>query len=132
MWSLVRIQSGSPYSEPIMKTIIPGTLLALILLLVVYTRVGWSNIYSCYRQWFDKKYWTDYNTVEFLSWATKAAIIVPGLIFNIEIWWLYILTLCTSLSLVWASNRKSLPTLVAFNTLWTWISCMVLVKHFLR
>ena len=31
---------------------------------------------------FKKKYWTDYNTVEFLSWSAKAIIIIPGLIFK--------------------------------------------------
>lgn len=78
---------------------------------------------------FTKKYWTDYNTVEFLSWLTKALIIVPGLIFKIQLWWLYFFTLFTSLTLIWASNKKLLPTLIGFNTLWVWISCMVLIQH---
>ncbi len=79
--------------------------------------------------WFTKEYWTNYNTVEFLSWAAKAVIIIPGLIFGVSIWWLYFLTLATSLSLIWASNKKLLPTLVGFNTIWAWISCMVLAQH---
>lgn len=79
--------------------------------------------------WFTRKYWTNYNIVEALSWATKAIIIVPGLIFGIQLWWLYFLTLCTSLALIWASNKKLLPTLVAFNSIWTWISVMVIVKN---
>ena len=79
--------------------------------------------------WFKKEYWTDYNTVEFLSWFTKAIIIVPGLIFGVQLWWLYFLTLTTSSMLVWASYRKLLPTLVAFNTLWIFISIMVLAQH---
>jgi hypothetical protein len=33
--------------------------------------------------WFTREYWTDYNTVEFASWAAKAIIIIPGLIFGI-------------------------------------------------
>lgn len=81
--------------------------------------------------WLDKKYWTDYNIVEALSWFTKAIIIVPGLIFGIQIWWLFFFTLATSLTLIWASNKKLLPTLVAFNTLWVWISCMVLIQNIL-
>jgi hypothetical protein len=81
--------------------------------------------------WLDKKYWTDYNVVEALSWFTKALIIVPGLIFGIQIWWLFFFTLATSLTLIWASNKKLLPTLVAFNTLWVWISCMVLIQNIL-
>ena len=35
-------------------------------------------------------------------------------------------------SAVWffsLDTQKLLPTLVAFNTLWAWISCMVLAKH---
>jgi hypothetical protein len=33
------------------------------------------------------------------------------------------------MALIWASNCKLLPTLVGFNTLWIWISCMVLAQH---
>jgi hypothetical protein len=42
---------------------------------------------------------------------------------------LFFLTLFTSLTLIWASNKKLLPTLVGFNTIWVWISCMVLSQH---
>jgi hypothetical protein len=31
--------------------------------------------------------------------------------------------------LIWASNKKLLPTLVGFNTIWTWISLMVISQH---
>jgi hypothetical protein len=31
--------------------------------------------------------------------------------------------------LIWASEKKLLPTLVGFNTIWAWISCMVLSQH---
>jgi hypothetical protein len=81
---------------------------------------------------FTKKYWTNYNIVEFLSWAAKAIIIVPGLIFGISLWWLFFLTLLTSLALIWASNKKLLPTLVGFNTIWVWISCMVLAQNIIK
>ena len=96
---------------------------------VAYSHTGWKNIKTCYSMWFTREYWTNYNTVEFLSWAAKAVIIIPGLIFGIQIWWLYFLTLATSLTLIWASNKKLLPTLVGFNTIWVWISCMVLAQH---
>ncbi len=99
------------------------------LILIVYSHSGFSKIRDCYLLWFKRKYWTDYNTVEFISWFAKAIIIVPGLIFGIQVWQLYFLTLATSLSLIWASNKKLLPTLVGFNTLWAWISCMVLAQH---
>jgi len=109
--------------------LIAANLAALCLLYLVYHRIGFAKIRECYSMWFTREYWTDYNTVEFLSWAAKATIIVPGLIFGVSLWWLYFFTLGTSLALIWASNRKLLPTLVGFNTIWTWISCMVLAQH---
>jgi len=109
--------------------ILVATTIWAVLIGVSYTHSNWRNIIDCYKMWFTKEYWTDYNTVEFASWAAKAIIIVPGLIFGIQIWWLYFLTLATSVTLIWASNKKLLPTLVAFNTLWAWISCMVLAQH---
>ncbi|NBV27529.1 hypothetical protein EBS02_00700 [bacterium] len=104
----------------------------LILVGIAYHHSTWAKIKDCYAIWFTKEYWTDYNKVEFASWAAKAIIIVPGLIFGIQIWWLYFLTLATSLTLIWASNKKLLPTLVGFNTLWVWISCMVLAQHLVK
>jgi hypothetical protein len=79
--------------------------------------------------WFNKNYWTNYNLIEAVAWIAKAAIIIPGLIFGIEIWELYFISLFTSMLLIWASYKKLLPTLVAFNTLWIWLSMMVLVQH---
>lgn len=110
--------------------ILYGTLAALILVSTVYAAVGWQAVLDCYKKYLTKEYWTDYNTVEFASWFAKAFIIVPGLVFGIQFWWLYIFTLCTSLTLIWASNKKLLPTLVAFNTIWVWLSCMAIVGHF--
>ena len=106
-----------------------GTVAALICVAVVYRHTGWPAIRDCYAMWFRRDYWTDYNIIEAASWLTKAVIIVPGLIFGVQIWWLFFMTLITSLTLIWASNRKLLPTLVGFNTLWVWISCMVLAQH---
>lgn len=103
--------------------------LALALILVVYGVVGWSKIRDCMLLWLRPDYWTAYNTVEFLAWATKAAVIVPGLVFGLEIWWLHILTLGTSVALIWASMRKLLPTLIAFNTLWIFLSMTVILRH---
>lgn len=109
--------------------IVIATSVWVVLIGAAYTHSNWSNIRDCYSMWFTKEYWTDYNRVEFASWLAKAIIIVPGLIFGISVWWLYFLTLATSLTLIWASNKKLLPTLVGFNTLWVWISCMVLAQH---
>ena len=112
--------------------ILIATFLWTIAIAVVYGHSGYEKIRDCYKMWLTKEYWTNYNIVEGLSWLTKAIIIVPGLIFGISFWWLYFFTLITSLSLIWASNKKLLPTLVAFNTLWSWISCMVLAQHLIK
>jgi len=114
------------------EQILVATVVWAVLIGVSYIHSNWRNILDCYKMWFSKEYWTDYNTVEFASWAAKAVIIVPGLIFGIQIWWLYFFTLATSITLIWASNKKLLPTLVAFNTLWAWISCMVLAQHLVK
>jgi hypothetical protein len=31
--------------------------------------------------------------------------------------------------LIWASMRKSLPTLVVFNTIWICISLTIIIRH---
>jgi hypothetical protein len=115
-----------------LEQIIIATSVWAVLTAIVYSHTKWSEIIRVYKMWFTRKYWTDYNIVEGLSWLTKALIIVPGLIFGIQVWWFYFLTLATSLTLIWASNKKLLPTLVAFNTLWVWISCMVLAQHLIK
>jgi hypothetical protein len=102
---------------------------SIVLVGIVYSHTGWRNIADCYRMWFTKEYWTNYNIVEAASWLAKAIIIIPGLIFGIQLWWLYFFTLLTSLTLIWASNKKLLPTLVGFNTMWVWLSLMVLAQH---
>ena len=103
-----------------------------VLIGISYTHIGFDKMKECYSMWFTKEYWTNYNTVEFASWAAKAMIIIPGLIFGISLWWLYFFTLLTSLTLIWASEKKLLPTLVGFNTIWVWISCMVLAQHLIK
>ena len=109
--------------------IIAATISWLIITFIVYKHTGFDNIKECYKIWFNKEYWTNYNIVDGLSWLSKAVIIIPGLIFGLQIWWLYFIALITSVALIWASQRKLLPTMVGFNTLWVWISCMVLSKN---
>lgn len=99
------------------------------LIFIVYRHCSWANIRDCYGIWFTREYWTTYNIVDMLAWMAKGAIIIPGLIFGMQIWQLYWIALATSLALIWASERKLLPTMVAFNTLWAWIACMVLSQH---
>jgi hypothetical protein len=101
----------------------------LVIVYLVFHHTGFKNIANCFKLWFEPGYWTNYNIVEAASWLAKAAIIIPGLIFGIQVWELYWIALITSMGLIWASNQKLLPSLVAFNVIWAWISCMVLAQH---
>jgi len=101
----------------------------IIFLSALYLGIGVKKIFKRYKMFLDKNYWTDYNVIEFFAWFAKAIIIIPGLIFGIEIWQLHFLTLITSSLLIWASMRKDLPTLIAFNTIWIVISLTILVRH---
>lgn len=77
-----------------------------------------------------KKYWTRANTVEFFAFVAKAAIIIPGLLFDASIWWLYIFALISSLGLIWSSTVKTIPTLIWFNILWSGLAIAYIAKHF--
>ena len=112
-----------------LEQVIYAVLSTIIIVFVIYKHIGFSEIKECYANWFDRGYWTNYNIVEAVSWLAKAVVIVPGLIFGVNVWQLYFVTLITSAMLIWASEKKVLPTLVGFNTLWIWLSCMVLVQH---
>jgi hypothetical protein len=76
-----------------------------------------------------KSYWDKPNTVEFFAFMTKAAIIIPGLLFGIQIWWLYIIALVTSLSLIWSSTVKTLPTIIWFNIVWSILATTAIIKY---
>lgn len=114
------------------EQVIIATTAWLIITFIVYRHTGFKNIKDCYKIWFTKSYWTNYNIVDGLSWLSKAVIIIPGLVFGLQVWWLYFIALATSVALIWASERKLLPTMVGFNTLWVWISCMVLAQHLVK
>ena len=105
--------------------------LFLVITLLVYARIGFSKIVSSYDMWLEPGYWVNYNIVEALAWVAKAAVILPGLIWQKEIWQLHIITLVTSALLIWVSERKLLPTMVAFNTLWIGLSSIVVVRNVL-
>ena len=109
-----------------METYIAAALF-LVITALVYARVGFANITNSYRMWFEDGYWVNYNIVEALAWLAKAAVILPGLVWQKEIWQLHIVTLLTSALLIWVSERKLLPTMVAFNTLWIGLSSVVIV-----
>ena len=78
-----------------------------------------------------RSYWNKPNTVEFFAFMTKAAIIIPGLLFDTQIWWLYIAAVVTSVSLIWSSTVKTLPTIIWFNMIWSGLALVAIAKHFL-
>ena len=102
-----------------------------IITTLVYSHVGLGNIVNSYKLWFQEGYWVNYNVVEAISWVAKAAVILPGLVWQKEIWQLHVITLVTSALLIWVSERKLLPTMVAFNTLWIGLSSVVIVRNLL-
>ena len=77
-----------------------------------------------------KDYWTKVNTVEAWGFATKIAIIFPGLLFDAQIWWLYIFAVISSVSLIWTSTKKTLPTIILFNVAWVILAILSIFKHF--
>jgi hypothetical protein len=79
-----------------------------------------------------KAYWNKANTVEFFAFATKIIIIFPGLLFGVQIWWLFIFALVSSLALVWSSTVKTLPTIIWFNIFWSILALSAIVKHFIQ
>ena len=78
----------------------------------------------------DKSYWDKPNTVEFFAFMTKITIIFPGLLLGKQFWWLYIFALISSLSLIWSSTVKTLPTIIWFNILWSLLAILAIAKHF--
>jgi hypothetical protein len=79
-----------------------------------------------------KEYWSRANTVEFFAFIAKAVIIIPGLLFNTQIWWLYMFALVSSLGLIWSSTVKTIPTLIWFNILWSVLAIVAIIKHFVQ
>lgn len=78
----------------------------------------------------NRNYWNKANTIEFFAFLTKIVIIFPGLLFNTQIWWLYVFALVSSLSLIWTSTVKTLPTIIWFNIGWSILASLALIKHF--
>lgn len=77
----------------------------------------------------NKDYWNKENTTEFFAFVVKAIIIIPGLLFGKEIWWLYIFAFISSLGLIWSSTVKTIPTLIWFNILWCILSVIYILKY---
>ncbi len=104
----------------------------LVFILALYWLVGFRKIWKRILMFRNGKYWTDYNVIEFCAWMAKAIIIVPGLIFGVELWYMHFLTLITSSLLIWASMRKDLPTLIVFNTIWMVISLTIITRNLIN
>ena len=81
-------------------------------------------------RFFKKSYWNRVNKIEALSFATKIAIIFPGLLLGKQWWWLYIFALVSSLALILTSTIKTLPTIIWFNIAWCILALASILKHF--
>lgn len=78
-----------------------------------------------------RSYWSAPNTVEAWGFATKIAIIFPGLLFGVQFWWFYIFAILSSLALIWSSTEKTLPTIILFNVAWVVLASTAILKHFI-
>lgn len=78
-----------------------------------------------------RQYWTRANSVEFAAFVIKAAIIIPGLLFDLQFWWLYIFALISSIGLIWSSTVKTIPTLIWFNILWSILAIIAILKYWI-
>lgn len=82
------------------------------------------------KQLFNKNYWNKVNLVEFWAFSTKLIIIIPGLLFGMQWWWLYLFALVSSLALILTSTIKTLPTIIYFNIIWIILAIIAIAKHF--
>lgn len=89
-----------------------------------------KKILTAVRTMSSKEYWTRVNTVEAWGFATKIAIIFPGLLLGKQFWWLYIFAIASSISLIWTSTKKTLPTIILFNVAWAILASLSILKHF--
>jgi hypothetical protein len=87
--------------------------------------------FSAIKTMFNKEYWNKANTIEFFAFMVKLMIIFPGLIFGKQFWWLYIFALLSSLSLIWSSTVKTLPTIIWFNIGWSILAITAILKYWL-
>lgn len=94
-------------------------------------KIFFNKIKSAIKTMSNKSYWNKANTVEAWGFATKIAIIFPGLLFGYQWWWLYIFAVASSIALIWSSTVKTLPTIILFNVLWVILALTSILKHFL-
>jgi hypothetical protein len=96
-----------------------------------YIRTFFQKILLAIKTMSNKKYWTKANLVEAWGFGTKLTIIIPGLIFGYQWWWLYIFALVSSIALIWSSTVKTLPTIILFNVVWVLLAITAIAKHFI-
>ena len=90
-----------------------------------------NDVKEVTKQLFTKSYWTKVNAIEFWAFSTKLSIIIPGLLFGKQWWWLYIFAVASSLALILTSTIKTLPTIIYFNVVWCLLATTAIAKHFL-
>ena len=90
-----------------------------------------NDIVEVTRKLFRKQYWNKTNTIEFIAFSIKLSIIIPGLVFGIQFWGMYVLALISSLALILTSTAKTLPTIIYFNIGWSILSIMAIAKYFI-
>jgi hypothetical protein len=89
-----------------------------------------NDIPTVTKQLFTKSYWNKTNIIEFWAFSTKLMIIIPGLLFGRQWWWLYLFAIASSVTLILTSTIKTLPTIIYFNVAWTILATVSIVKHF--
>jgi hypothetical protein len=89
-----------------------------------------NDIWDITKRLFERKYWNKTNTIEFLAFTTKLVIIIPGLIFGVQVWWFFVFALLSSLALIFTSTVKTLPTIIYFNIAWSILATVAILKHF--
>jgi len=89
-----------------------------------------NKILNAIKTMSSKGYWNKVNTVEAWGFATKIAIIFPGLLLGKQFWWLYIFAIFSSVALIWTSTKKTLPTIILFNVAWVVLASLSILKHF--
>ena len=92
--------------------------------------IKFKEIWIVTKQLKSKAYWNKTNIIEFWAFSTKLAIIFPGLLFGVQVWWLYAFALISSLTLILTSTIKTLPTIVYFNVGWSILAISSIIKHF--
>ena len=110
-----------------METYIAAALFLVITTLGVCPSGFWCKYREQLPDVVREGYWVNYNIVEALA-CYEGCSDFARLIWQKEIWELHIVTLLTSALLIWVSERKLLPTMVAFNTL-IGLSSVVIVRN---